>query len=50
MFFDKSVDMSTRVNNLNQNGGSHGVLQKMSSNDKFGIMGDERDIKRRQSL
>lgn len=50
MFFDNDVPMETRLEKLNQHGGAQGVLKATGSDDRTGIMGDERDIKRRQSF
>mmetsp|Transcript_104994 Transcript_104994/g.145192 ORF Transcript_104994/g.145192 Transcript_104994/m.145192 type:complete len:131 (+) Transcript_104994:133-525(+) len=50
MFFDNEVPMETRLEKLAQHGGAHGVLKATGSDEKTGIMGDERDIKRRQSF
>ena len=42
--------MDERLEELNKLGGPLGVLAATGSNPSTGIMGDDRDIKRRQSL
>jgi len=50
MFFDNNVPLETRLEKLSQHGGAQGVLKATGSDERTGIMGDERDIKRRQSF